>query len=142
MRGRTRAAPAGATEASRDRAEANEAQLAAADRRKGVEFLAMLAHELRNPLAAVQNAVAVAIRSGTREALERCKDVTARQVGNFAHLINDLLDVSRITLGRDPPPEGTHRRDPRPPLRRRGREADIRGAGARAPELTYLRPVT
>jgi PAS domain S-box-containing protein len=88
-----------ATEASRDRAEANEAQLAAADHRKD-EFLAMLAHELRNPLAAVQNAVAVATRSGTREALERCKDVTARQVGNFAHLINDLLDVSRITRGK------------------------------------------
>src|SRR4051812_23050467 len=88
-----------ATEASRDRAEANEAQLADADRRKD-EFLAMLAHELRNPLAAVQYAVAVANRSGTKEALERCKDVTARQVGNFAHLINDLLDVSRITRGK------------------------------------------
>jgi len=88
-----------ATEASRDRAEANEAQLAAADLRKN-EFLAMLAHELRNPLAAVQNAVAVATRSGTKEALEWCKDVTARQVGNFAHLINDLLDVSRITQGK------------------------------------------
>jgi PAS domain S-box-containing protein len=88
-----------ATEASRDRAEANEAQLAAADRRKD-EFVAMLAHELRNPLAAVQYAVAVATRSGTREALERCKEVTARQVGNFAHLINDLLDVSRITRGK------------------------------------------
>lgn len=88
-----------ATEASRDRAEANAAQLTAADRRKD-EFLAMLAHELRNPLAAVQNAVAVATRSGTKEALEWCKDVTARQVGNFAHLINDLLDVSRITRGK------------------------------------------
>src|SRR4051794_33106292 len=88
-----------ATEASRDRAAANEAQLADADRRKD-EFLAMLAHELRNPLAAVQYAVAVANRSGTKEALERCKDVTARQVGNFAHLINDLLDVSRITRGK------------------------------------------
>src|SRR4051794_12061270 len=88
-----------ATEASRDRAEANEAQLADGARRKD-EFLAMLSHELRNPLAAVQNAVAVANRSGTQEALERCKDVTARQVANFAHLINDLLDVSRITRGK------------------------------------------
>ena len=88
-----------ATEASRERAEANEALLAAADRRKN-EFLAMLAHELRNPIAAVQNAVAVAARSGTKEALEWCKDVTDRQVGNFAHLINDLLDVSRITQGK------------------------------------------
>ena len=62
----------------------------------------MLAHELRNPLAAVRNAVAVATRSGTREDLEWSRDVTARQVGNFAHLINDLLDVSRITAGEDP----------------------------------------
>src|SRR4051812_18490231 len=81
-----------------DRKKTEEA-LKDADRRKD-EFLAMLAHELRNPLAAVQNAVAVAIRSGTKEALERCKDVTARQVKNFAHLINDLLDVSRITRGK------------------------------------------
>jgi len=88
-----------ATEASRDRAEANEAKLADADVRKN-EFLAMLAHELRNPLAAVRNAVDVAARSGTKEDLEWSRDVTARQIGNFAHLINDLLDVSRITQGK------------------------------------------
>jgi PAS domain S-box-containing protein len=88
-----------ATEAARDRAEANETQLADADLRKN-EFLAMLAHELRNPLAAVQNAVAVATRSGTTENLEWSRDVTARQVANFARLINDLLDVSRITQGK------------------------------------------
>jgi len=88
-----------ATEASRDRAEAHEAQLATADLRKN-EFLAVLAHELRNPLAAVQNAVARATLSGTWENLEWSRDVTARQVANFAHLINDLLDVSRITQGK------------------------------------------
>jgi PAS domain S-box-containing protein len=88
-----------ATEAARDRAESNEVRLADADHRKD-EFLAMLAHELRNPLAAVRNAVAVATRSGTRENLEWSRDVTARQIGNFAHLINDLLDVSRITQGK------------------------------------------
>jgi PAS domain S-box-containing protein len=88
-----------AAEAARDRAEAHEVQLADADLRKN-EFLAMLAHELRNPLAAVRNAVAVATRSGTRENLEWSRDVTARQVDNCAHLINDLLDVSRITRGK------------------------------------------
>ena len=64
------------------------------------EFLAMLAHELRNPLAAIRNAVTLAARSGTKEDLEWSRDVTARQVKNFAHLIDDLLDVSRITQGK------------------------------------------
>ena len=42
-------------------------------------------------LRQLQYAIAVATRSGTREALERCKDVTTRQLGNFAHLIKDLV---------------------------------------------------
>ena len=88
-----------AAEEARDRAEADAAKLADADRHKN-QFLAMLAHELRNPLAAVRNAVEVATRSGSKEDLEWSRDVTARQVGNFAHLINDLLDVARITEGK------------------------------------------
>ena len=88
-----------AAEVARDRAEEDAAQLADADRHKN-QFLAMLAHELRNPLAAVRNAVEVATRSGSKEDLEWSRDVTARQVGNFAHLINDLLDVARITEGK------------------------------------------
>jgi PAS domain S-box-containing protein len=64
------------------------------------EFLAMLAHELRNPLAAIRNAVTLAARSDTRENLEWSRDVTARQVKNFAHLIDDLLDASRISQGK------------------------------------------
>ena len=88
-----------AAEAARDRAEADASKLADADRHKN-QFLAMLAHELRNPLAAVRNAVEVASRSGSKEDLEWSRDVTARQVGNFAHLINDLLDVARITEGK------------------------------------------
>jgi PAS domain S-box-containing protein len=74
-------------------------ELEEADRHKN-EFLAMLAHELRNPLAAIRNAVTLASRSGTKEDLEWSRDVTARQVKNFAHLIDDLLDVSRITQGK------------------------------------------
>ena len=88
-----------AAEEARDRAETDAAKLADADRHKN-QFLAMLAHELRNPLAAVRNAVEVATRSGSKEDLEWSRDVTARQVGNFAHLINDLLDVARITEGK------------------------------------------
>jgi PAS domain S-box-containing protein len=75
------------------------AELEEADAHKN-EFLAMLAHELRNPLAAIRNAVTLAARSGTREDLEWSRDVTARQLKNFAHLIDDLLDVSRITQGK------------------------------------------
>ena len=86
-------------EVARDRAEADAARLADADLQRN-RFLAMLAHELRNPLAAVRNAVEVAARSGRKEDLEWSRDVTARQVRNFAHLINDLLDVARITEGK------------------------------------------
>jgi PAS domain S-box-containing protein len=75
------------------------AELEGADIHKN-EFLAMLAHELRNPLAAIRNAVTLAARSGTREDLEWSRDVTARQVKNFAHLIDGLLDVSRINQGK------------------------------------------
>src|SRR4051812_2248458 len=64
------------------------------------EFLAMLAHELRNPLAAIRNAVTLTARSGTQEDLEWSRDVIARQVKNFAHLIDDLLDVARISQGK------------------------------------------
>ena len=82
-------------EALRERTD----ELEEADRHKN-QFLAMLAHELRNPLAAIRNAVTLAARSGTQEDLEWSRDVTARQVKNFAHLIDDLLDVSRITQGK------------------------------------------
>ena len=89
-----------ATEASRDRAEANEAELAAADRRKN-EFLAMLAHELRNPLAAIRNAVTARGPLG-HQGGPRMEPGRHRPAGrsNFAHLIDDLLDVSRITQGK------------------------------------------
>lgn len=88
-----------AAEVARDRAVTDGAKLADADRHKN-QFLAMLAHELRNPLAAIRNALEVSSRSGSKEDLEWSRDVTARQVRNFAHLINDLLDVARITEGK------------------------------------------
>jgi signal transduction histidine kinase/CheY-like chemotaxis protein len=76
------------------------AQRDEADRRKD-EFLAMLAHELRNPLAPIANAARiVALRSGGDPLLERQQDTIARQVRHMAHLLEDLLDVSRITSGK------------------------------------------
>ena len=75
-------------------------QLAEADRRKD-EFLAMLAHELRNPLAPVRNAVQILRAVGSKEvAAQRQKDVIDRQVTHMSHLLDDLLDVSRVTRGK------------------------------------------
>jgi PAS domain S-box-containing protein len=74
-------------------------ELKANDRRKD-EFLAMLAHELRNPLAAVNNAVTVLKESRDPESWGWASDVVERQVKQLARLIDDLLDVSRITSGK------------------------------------------
>jgi signal transduction histidine kinase len=71
-----------------------------ADRRKN-EFLAMLAHELRNPLAPIRNAVH--IMQGTDVAaptMHWARDVISRQADHMARLIDDLLDVSRIVQGK------------------------------------------
>ncbi|HEV3263102.1 MAG TPA: MASE1 domain-containing protein [Gemmataceae bacterium] len=75
-------------------------ELAEADRRKD-EFLAMLAHELRNPLAPIRNAVYVMRRQALEDPLLRwARDVVERQVQQLARLVDDLLDVSRITRGK------------------------------------------
>ncbi len=76
------------------------ANLSEADRRKN-EFLAMLAHELRNPLAPISNA-ARALRLGGREgeSLRSASDMLERQVAQMSRLVDDLLDMSRITRGR------------------------------------------
>jgi len=76
-----------------------EAERQEADRRKD-EFLAMLAHELRNPLASINNAVQLFGKLETEEDLLWAKDVVNRQVKHLARLIDDLLDVSRITRGK------------------------------------------
>ncbi len=71
-----------------------------ADRRKD-EFLATLAHELRNPLAPIRNAVEVMRSKGVNDpTLDWAKDVIARQVSNMVRLVDDLLDVSRVTTGK------------------------------------------
>jgi PAS domain S-box-containing protein len=74
-----------------------EEALRDADRRKD-EFLATLAHELRNPLAPIRNAVQVLKAKGPANPdLMWARDVIDRQVGQMARLLEDLLDVSRIT---------------------------------------------
>ena len=75
-------------------------QLRDADRRKD-EFLALLAHELRNPLAPVRNAVSIMRFKGTEDPqLEWCYHVIDRQASQLTRLVDDLLDVSRITRGK------------------------------------------
>jgi len=81
-----------------DRRSAQE-QLKVADRRKD-EFLAMLAHELRNPLAPIGAAAQLLQRVKLDEArMRQTSQVIARQVAHMTHLIDDLLDVSRVTGG-------------------------------------------
>jgi CheY-like chemotaxis protein len=75
-------------------------QLRDADRRKD-EFLATLAHELRNLLAPIRNALQVLRAKGPPEPeLVWCRDVIDRQVRQMARLLDDLLDISRVTLGK------------------------------------------
>jgi PAS domain S-box-containing protein len=73
------------------------ADLSEADRRKD-EFLAMLAHELRNPLAAI--GYSMQLLSTSPDQLSLATEITQRQVRQLTHLIDDLLDVSRITTNR------------------------------------------
>ena len=76
------------------------AELQESDRRKDV-FLAMLAHELRNPLAPIRNASEIFRRAGGANAtLRLAAEIVDRQVTQLARLVDDLLDVSRITQGK------------------------------------------
>jgi signal transduction histidine kinase/CheY-like chemotaxis protein len=82
--------------ASREHAEA---ALREADRRKD-EFLATLAHELRNPLAPIRQAALISQSASATEAQKRWShEVISRQVQHMSLLLDDLLDVSRITRG-------------------------------------------
>ncbi|HSW04306.1 response regulator [Aquabacterium sp.] len=77
-----------------------EARLEEASRRKD-EFLAMLSHELRNPLAPIRNAVELIRRLAPNDAkLVWATDVTDRQVRQLTRLVDELLDVSRISQGK------------------------------------------
>jgi PAS domain S-box-containing protein len=76
------------------------AHLRALNRRKD-EFLATLAHELRNPLAPIRNAAHVLRRLGSQDrTVQWAQEMIERQVQHLTHLVDDLLDVSRITRGK------------------------------------------
>ena len=77
-----------------------EDALLVADRRKD-EFLATLAHELRNPLAPIRTGLDILrIRSGDAQATQRATDIMERQLRQMVRLVDDLLDVSRINTGK------------------------------------------
>lgn len=81
------------------RLQQSEEALRLADRRKD-EFLALLAHELRNPLAPIRYALAANRKPGrTPEQCRQAEEVIERQVTHMSRLLDDLLDVSRITRG-------------------------------------------
>jgi two-component system, sensor histidine kinase len=87
---------------SRESAERREAEeaLRIADRRKDA-FLAMLAHELRNPLAPLRNALEILKRTSDDPSLaEDARRMMERQLRQMVRLVDDLLDVSRITTGK------------------------------------------
>jgi len=76
------------------------ARLQEQDQRKD-EFLATLAHELRNPLAPIRNGLQIMrLAPGNADATERIRSMMERQVGQMVHLIDDLLDLSRISRGK------------------------------------------
>lgn len=74
-------------------------QLALADRRKN-EFLAVLGHELRNPLAPIRTSVDLLAHARDKPPSSRLLDILDRQLGHVTRLVDDLLDVSRINAGK------------------------------------------
>ena len=103
-----------------ERAKVTAKTLADTNRQKD-EFLAMLSHELRNPLAAIMNAShLLRIDSETESPIQQeARGIIERQVGQLAHLVDDLLEVSRISTGR---------------IRLQQENVDMRGIVARAVE--------
>jgi PAS domain S-box-containing protein len=91
----------GASKITRDitQSKRTEAALRETDRRKD-EFLATLAHELRNPLAPIRQAALISKATTSTESQKRWShDVIERQVHHMSLLLNDLLDISRVTRG-------------------------------------------
>jgi PAS domain S-box-containing protein len=83
---------------SRQRVETLMQQMQETDKRKD-EFLATLAHELRNPMAAISMALTLMERTNDPAKNPHHREIAQRQMGNLVRLVDDLLDVSRITRG-------------------------------------------
>jgi signal transduction histidine kinase/CheY-like chemotaxis protein len=78
---------------------AREGELRESDRRKD-EFLAVLAHELRNPLVPIRNGIELLKRAGGQPLIDQVRPMMERQMGHAVRLIDDLLDLSRINSGK------------------------------------------
>jgi PAS domain S-box-containing protein len=90
----------GFAKVTRDLTERRRMERLEADAQQMSEFVAMLAHELRNPLAPIRSAVSVARHAGTpADRVQWALEVIDRQSGQLTRLVDDLLDVSRITRG-------------------------------------------
>lgn len=76
-----------------------ERALRLADERK-TQFISMLAHELRNPLAPVRNGLEVLNRGPAEPQARRMREMMGKQIAHMVRLIDDLLDVSRVSLGK------------------------------------------
>jgi signal transduction histidine kinase len=85
--------------AQRDELKAYAEALTEADRRKD-EFLATLAHELRNPLSPIRNGLDILRASPTAPQAEEIRDMMDRQLSHLVRLVDDLLDVSRVSQGK------------------------------------------
>ena len=108
-----------------------EEALREADRRKN-EFLAMLAHELRNPLAPIRNALEIMrLAEGNAEAVQSASEMMERQIGQMVRLVDDLLDVSRISRGKIELRRGSIELASCRESRRRGRPPAVREQRAR-----------
>lgn len=86
---------------TRDLSEQRRVRALEDEGRRLTTFIAMLGHELRNPIAPIANAVSILqLEEPESERVRACRDVIARQVVQLRRLVDDLLDVGRITTGR------------------------------------------
>ena len=91
----------GFAKVTRDMSERHRLEELERSSRRMSEFLAMLAHELRNPLAPIRNAVTVMqLETLPSPALRNCRDIIDRQLTHMTRLVDDLLDVGRLTTGK------------------------------------------
>jgi hypothetical protein len=92
--------PRGFIRIMRDLTERRRAEALEMEGRRLSDFIAVLSHELRNPLAPIRNAVAILDRFTNEPQARWCLDLLGRQIGHMTRLVDDLLDVSRITSGK------------------------------------------
>ena len=91
----------GFAKVTRDMSERRRLEELERSSRRMNEFLAMLAHELRNPLAPIRNAVTIMqLETLSSPVLRNCRDVIDRQLTHVTRLVDDLLDVGRLTTGK------------------------------------------